>query len=75
MVLGLFRRQAVVDAAGWDTNTVGEDAELVLRLHRTRREQGKACRITFFPDLIWLDRSARRLEDAHPTAKTAGSGG
>ena len=53
---GLFRRQAVVDAGGWDTNTVGEDAELVLRLHRTRREQGKPCRITFFPDPIcWTE--------------------
>ena len=53
---GLFRRQAVIDAGGWDTNTVGEDAELVLRLHRTRREQGLPCRITFFPDPIcWTE--------------------
>jgi len=53
---GLFRRQAVIDAGGWDTRTVGEDAELVLRLHRTRREQGRECRITFFPDPIcWTE--------------------
>jgi cellulose synthase/poly-beta-1,6-N-acetylglucosamine synthase-like glycosyltransferase len=49
---GLFRREAVVEAGGYDTTTVGEDAELVLRLHRHRREQGLPCRITFFPDPI-----------------------
>ncbi|MBW8826019.1 MAG: glycosyltransferase family 2 protein [Acidobacteria bacterium] len=53
---GLFRRDAVIEAGGWDTSTVGEDAELVLRLHRTRLEQGKPCRITFFPDPIcWTE--------------------
>jgi cellulose synthase/poly-beta-1,6-N-acetylglucosamine synthase-like glycosyltransferase len=53
---GLFRRQAVIDAGGWDTETVGEDAELVLRLHRHRREQGLPCRVTFFPDPIcWTE--------------------
>ena len=53
---GLFRRQAVIDAGGYDTTTVGEDAELVLRLHRHHREQGRPCRITFFPDPIcWTE--------------------
>ena len=53
---GLFRRDVVVEAGGYDTTTVGEDAELVLRLHRLRREQRKPCRITFFPDPIcWTE--------------------
>lgn len=53
---GLFRRDAVVEAGGYDTTTVGEDAELILRLHRTRRDRGKPCRITFFPDPIcWTE--------------------
>lgn len=53
---GLFRRDAVIEAGGYDTSTVGEDAELVLRLHRHYREQGKPCRITFFPDPIcWTE--------------------
>lgn len=53
---GLFRRDVVVEAGGYDPETVGEDAELVLRLHRLRREQGKPCRITFFPDPIcWTE--------------------
>jgi cellulose synthase/poly-beta-1,6-N-acetylglucosamine synthase-like glycosyltransferase len=53
---GLFRRDVVVEAGGYDTTTVGEDAELILRLHRLRREQRKPCRITFFPDPIcWTE--------------------
>jgi cellulose synthase/poly-beta-1,6-N-acetylglucosamine synthase-like glycosyltransferase len=56
---GLFRRDAVIDAGGWSTETVGEDAELVLRLHRHRREQGLPCRISFFPDPIcWTEAPA-----------------
>jgi cellulose synthase/poly-beta-1,6-N-acetylglucosamine synthase-like glycosyltransferase len=53
---GLFRRDACVEAGGYDPTTVGEDAELVLRLHRRRRERGEPCRITFFPDPIcWTE--------------------
>jgi cellulose synthase/poly-beta-1,6-N-acetylglucosamine synthase-like glycosyltransferase len=53
---GLFRRDVCVAAGGYDPTTVGEDAELVLRLHRYQRERGKPCRITFFPDPIcWTE--------------------
>ncbi len=53
---GLFRRDALVEVGGWDPTTVGEDAELVLRLHRRRREAGQPCRVTFFPDPIcWTE--------------------
>jgi cellulose synthase/poly-beta-1,6-N-acetylglucosamine synthase-like glycosyltransferase len=46
----------VVAAGGYDTTTVGEDAELVLRLHRYRRDRKEPCRITFFPDPIcWTE--------------------
>jgi cellulose synthase/poly-beta-1,6-N-acetylglucosamine synthase-like glycosyltransferase len=53
---GLFDRAAVVAAGGWDPETIGEDAELVLRLHRHRREAGLGCHIVFFPDPIcWTE--------------------
>lgn len=53
---GLFRRDVCVEAGGYDPTTVGEDAELVLRLHRHQRERGEPCRITFFPDPIcWTE--------------------
>lgn len=53
---GLFRRDAVVEVGGYDTRTVGEDAELVLRLHRKALEEKRDYRITFFPDPIcWTE--------------------
>lgn len=56
---GLFRKDAVIEAGGYDTTSVGEDAELVLRLHRRSMEQHRPCRITFFPDPIcWTEAPA-----------------
>ena len=53
---GLFNRKALIDAGGYDPTCVGEDAELVLRLYRSRADAGKPCRITFLPDPIcWTE--------------------
>jgi len=61
---GLFRKGAVVAAGGWNTETVGEDMELVVRLHRTMRDQRRPCRIVYVPDPVcWTEapESARVL--------------
>jgi cellulose synthase/poly-beta-1,6-N-acetylglucosamine synthase-like glycosyltransferase len=53
---GLFRKEAVVEAGGYRTDTVGEDMELIVRLHHQRRLAGKPCRVTFVPDPIcWTE--------------------
>ena len=53
---GLFRRDAVVALGGLDDDTVGEDMELILRLHRTFREQGRPYRIGYAPDAVsWTE--------------------
>jgi len=53
---GMFRRQALVDIGGYRHDTVGEDLEVVTRLHRTMREAGKPYRITFVPEIVcWTD--------------------
>ncbi|MGI5169938.1 glycosyltransferase family 2 protein [Spirillospora sp. CA-253888] len=44
---GLFRRDLVVEAGGLDPDSIGEDAELVLRLHRHLRDRGRDYRIVF----------------------------
>lgn len=49
---GLFRRQAVLAVGGYRTGTVGEDMELVVRLHRRAREQRQDYRIVYTPDPI-----------------------
>ena len=53
---GLFRRSVVVDVGGFATDTVGEDMELVVRLHRHCRRLGIPYRITFVPDPVaWTE--------------------
>ncbi len=53
---GLFRRSTVVDAGGYATDTVGEDMEIVVRLHRYCREQGIPYKIGFIPDPVaWTE--------------------
>ena len=53
---GLFRRSVVVDAGGFNTDTIGEDMELVVRLHRHCREKGIPYKIRFVPDPVaWTE--------------------
>ena len=53
---GLFRRSLVVEVGGYATDTVGEDMELVVRLHRHCRERGIPYRIEFVPDPVaWTE--------------------
>lgn len=53
---GIFKRSTVVDAGGYSTDTVGEDMELVVRLHRHCRENGIPYRIHFVPDPVaWTE--------------------
>ena len=53
---GLFKLDTVVSAGGYRTDTVGEDMELVVRLHRLLRSQRSKYRIVFVPDPIcWTE--------------------
>lgn len=53
---GLFKRDAVVEAGGYATDTVGEDMELVVRLHRHCSERGVPYAIHFVPDPVaWTE--------------------
>ena len=53
---GLFEKKAAVAAGGYATDSVGEDMELVVRMHRHRRERRQPYRIGFVPDPIcWTE--------------------
>jgi cellulose synthase/poly-beta-1,6-N-acetylglucosamine synthase-like glycosyltransferase len=47
---GLFKRDAVIEVGGFRPDTIGEDMELVTRLHRVYRERGQRFRIVFQPE-------------------------
>ncbi len=53
---GLFRREAVVAVGGLDPETVGEDFELTLKLHRYHRDNDLPYHIDFAPDAVsWTE--------------------
>ena len=53
---GLFRKDIAVRCGGYRTDTVGEDMDLVVRMHRLLREERTAYYITFLPDPIcWTE--------------------
>jgi len=53
---GLFRKDAVIAAGGYSTETVGEDMELVVKIHRTMREQKRPYRVVYIPDPVcWTE--------------------
>jgi cellulose synthase/poly-beta-1,6-N-acetylglucosamine synthase-like glycosyltransferase len=53
---GLFHRSLVETVGGYWTETVGEDFELTLRLHRHLRESGEPYRIAFISDPVcWTE--------------------
>lgn len=53
---GVFYKERVIAAGGYRKDTVGEDMELVVRLHDTMRREKRPYRITFVPDPIcWTE--------------------
>lgn len=53
---GLFRRSRVVEAGGYAHGTVGEDMELVVKLHRLMRDKRLPYCIAFVPEPVcWTE--------------------
>jgi cellulose synthase/poly-beta-1,6-N-acetylglucosamine synthase-like glycosyltransferase len=53
---GVFYKERVIAIGGYRTDTVGEDMDLVVRLHRQLKLERRPYRITFVPDPIcWTE--------------------
>ena len=53
---GVFDRESVIDVGGYLHDTVGEDMELVVRLHRHYRDKGEKYRVRFLPEPVcWTE--------------------
>lgn len=53
---GLFRRDCVIEAGGFEVGSLAEDLELVVRLHRISREKKRDYRIVFVPTPVcWTE--------------------
>lgn len=53
---GVFRRDVVKQVGGYRASAIGEDFDLVARMHRYLKENGKKYRISFVPDPVcWTE--------------------
>lgn len=53
---GLYEKQAVLAAGGFRTDSITEDLELTLSLHRSMREAGEPYALPFLPDPVaWTE--------------------
>ncbi|TKD68372.1 glycosyltransferase family 2 protein [Pseudalkalibacillus hwajinpoensis] len=53
---GVFHRESVIKVNGYRTNTVGEDMDLVVRLHKLIKEEKSGKRIVYVPDPVcWTE--------------------
>jgi cellulose synthase/poly-beta-1,6-N-acetylglucosamine synthase-like glycosyltransferase len=53
---GVFRRSAVVEVGGFAPDSIGEDFELCVRLHRKARDERRRYRLEFVPDPVcWTE--------------------
>lgn len=60
---GLFKKSVVVDAGGYDASTMGEDMELVVKLHVFCREHNMPYRIRYATDAICWTQAPESLQD------------
>jgi cellulose synthase/poly-beta-1,6-N-acetylglucosamine synthase-like glycosyltransferase len=57
---GVFRKDVLVEVGGYNPDAVGEDMELIVRMHRRMKEKRRRYRITFIPDPVcWTDAPTR----------------
>jgi cellulose synthase/poly-beta-1,6-N-acetylglucosamine synthase-like glycosyltransferase len=53
---GVFRRTTLIEVGGFDPQAVGEDMELIVRIHRIMKQQRRRYHIGFIPDPVcWTD--------------------
>ncbi len=58
---GLFDRRLAIEVEGYRTDTVGEDMDLVVRMHRHLRVKRKEYTISFVPDPVCWTEAPEKL--------------
>ncbi len=59
---GLFRRDALQEVGGYRTDTVGEDMEIVTRLHKHFRDKKEPYRVLYIPDPICYTEAPEKVK-------------
>ena len=60
---GLFRKDAVISVGGYDTKSIGEDMDLVLKLHSFYRQNQIPYQISYEPYAVCWSQVPSKLKD------------
>ncbi|MDD3722175.1 MAG: glycosyltransferase [Lutibacter sp.] len=53
---GLFNKKIAIEVGGYDTNTVGEDMEIIVQMRRYMEEKNEKYKVAYIPDpLCWTE--------------------
>lgn len=53
---GMFDKKIAIEVGGYDTNTVGEDMEIIVRMRRYMEEKKRKYKVAYIPDpLCWTE--------------------
>ena len=60
---GVFNKQVVIDAGGYKTNTIGEDMEIVVRIHHFMRRHKRKYSIKFCHEAVCWTQGPMNMRD------------
>lgn len=58
---GLFDKRTLLEVGGWAGDSLGEDMELVVRIHRRLHDRGRPYRLGFVPDPVCWTEAPERM--------------
>ncbi len=60
---GVFHKESVVSVGGYATGTIGEDMELIVRMHRLLPAMGRGKHVAFTPDPVCWTEAPEKMKD------------
>jgi len=60
---GAFNKKVVIECGGYKVNTIGEDMDIIVRLHKAMRDQKRKYKIQFLADPICWTQAPESLKD------------
>jgi cellulose synthase/poly-beta-1,6-N-acetylglucosamine synthase-like glycosyltransferase len=60
---GAFKKDVAIEVGGYTTGTIGEDMEIIVRLHKFMRKQKRKYKIKFIPDPVCWTQAPENLKD------------
>lgn len=60
---GAFNKQAVIDCGGYKVNTIGEDMDIIVKLHKHMKDKKQKYKIKFLADPICWTQAPESLQD------------